>query len=291
MNIFITGSSGFIGQRIINEFLEYDFLRHNREDEPCISNCKYVIHLAAISLDDGSNSNYSKYYSVNYIFAKKVFDSFVESSAEVFIFFSSIKSVTDVSDQSLDENSIPQPTSSYGKTKLLAEEYILSKKIPSWKRVYILRPTLVYGPDCKSGLSTLFKFISKSVIWPFASFNSYRSFCSIDNILFVVREFLVRKDIPNGVYNVCDDKPVSLNELIKKITFIKGGRVFFLYVPKSLVFLSAKFGDFIGISFNSFILKKITSSLIASNKKLVSAIGKALPISSEVGLLKTFLNE
>ena len=35
-------------------------------------------------------------------------------------------------------------------------------------------------------------------------------------------------------------------------------------------------------------LKKITESYVVSNKKIINAIGKELPIGSEKGLLETF---
>lgn len=49
----------------------------------------------------------------------------------------------------------------YGKSKLLAEQYILSKTIPNGKRVYILRPCMIHGTGNKGNLNLLYKIVSK----------------------------------------------------------------------------------------------------------------------------------
>jgi len=47
-------------------------------------------------------------------------------------------------------------------------------------------------------------------------------------------------------------------------------------------------GDRLHLPLNTEQLCKLTSSYIVSNEKIRAAIGKALPLSSEEGLLKTF---
>ena len=59
---------------------------------------------------------------------KKLFEMFLQSKSEIFIYLSSVKAVTDVVNGELLENEIPRPNSLYGKSKLAAENYILSKK-------------------------------------------------------------------------------------------------------------------------------------------------------------------
>ena len=51
-------------------------------------------------------------------------------NAKIFIFFSSVKAVADELDTILIEETYPNPVTHYGKSKLLAEQYILSKVLP-----------------------------------------------------------------------------------------------------------------------------------------------------------------
>jgi nucleoside-diphosphate-sugar epimerase len=68
------------------------------------------------------------------------------SEAQVFVTLSSVKAVADELEGVLTEEHIPNHITHYGKSKLLAEQYILSKETPKGKRVYILRPCMVHGP-------------------------------------------------------------------------------------------------------------------------------------------------
>ena len=55
-----------------------------------------------------------------------------------------------------------------------------------------------------------------------------------------------------------------------------------------LIKLFTRFGDIINLPLNSNNLKKLTESYIVSNKKIVFAIGKKLPVKSHDGMLNTF---
>ncbi len=66
------------------------------------------------------------------------------SHAKVFITLRSVKGVKDVVNDRLNEDAIPSPTTHCGKSKMLAEQYILSKEIPENKHVYILRLYMIH---------------------------------------------------------------------------------------------------------------------------------------------------
>ena len=70
-----------------------------------------------------------------------------------------------------------KPSNYFGQSKLLAEEYILSKEIPNDKHVYILRPCMIHGPGNKGNLNLLYKIVSKNIPWPLGAFENKRSFC------------------------------------------------------------------------------------------------------------------
>ena len=61
-----------------------------------------------------------------------------------------------------------------------------------------------------------------------------------------------------------------------------------LKVPVNLIRLLSRLGDIIKLPLNSENLKKLTESYVVCNKKIIQAIGKKLPITSEEGMLKTF---
>ena len=287
-SIFITGSSGFVGQNIIKYFnSKFNFYRFSKNEEITI-NQEVVLHFAGKAHDLKNISSPQEYYIVNTELTKVVFDKFLESEAKVFITLSSVKAVTDVSDYELTEDCHPNPQTHYGKSKLFAEKYILSKKIPLGKRVYILRPCMIHGTGNKGNLNLLYKIVSKQVPWPLGSYDNKRSFCSIDNLCFIINELITVENIPSGIYNISDDEALSTNEIISLISESISKKIIILKIPKLFINIFAQIGDLINFFFNTESLMKLTSSFIVSNSKIKSFLNSELPLSTKNGLTKTF---
>lgn len=286
--ILLTGSSGFVGNSVLN-FFRGDFIKViKRDGEIEVDNSKVFIHLAGKAHDLKNSSNPNEYYQVNTELTKIVFDAFINSEAKVFITLSSVKAVADEVQGELSEEHIPHPITHYGKSKLLAEQYIFSKELPMGKRVYILRPCMIHGPGNKGNLNLLYKFVSKGIPWPLGTFENQRSFCSIYNLMFIFKELIEREDIPSGLYNVADDAPLSTNEVISILAESQNMKPRIWRISKGLVEFVAKIGNTLKLPLNEERLQKLTDSYVVSNKKLMNAIGKPLPLSSREGLLKTF---
>jgi nucleoside-diphosphate-sugar epimerase len=296
--VFVTGITGFVGQNLEPYLAAYFdiqgitrngkggsftyemFLEENRPYDA-------FIHLAGKAHDLKGTSNDSEYYDVNYELTRQLFDQFLQSDAQKFIHISSVKATADTVEGVLTEDGVPNPVTAYGKSKLLAENYILTN-IPSDKQVYILRPCMIHGPGNKGNLNLLYSVVKKGFPWPLASFENQRSFLSIENLCFVIHELLNRNDIASGIYNVADDKPLSTNELIAFISKSQNKATRTLAIPKKMITLLAKIGDILHLPLNSERLQKLTESYVASNDKIVKAIGKPLPFSAEEGFKKTF---
>ena len=185
MEIFITGHSGFVGKNFIKTNLnKYNFNLYNDSLE---INSDIVLHLAGKAHDIKKVSDINEYYNTNTELTKNVYNAFLISKAKVFITLSSVKAVADKVDFELTEDTIPNPKTHYGISKLLAEQYILSKNIPDGKRVFILRPCMIHGPENKGNLNLLFKLVSIGIPWPLGAFENKRSFCSIDNLMFIIK--------------------------------------------------------------------------------------------------------
>ena len=288
MNVLITGVTGFVGRNLSNYLTSYNYTIQdfNKETLSTYDN-EIVIHLAGKAHDTKNSTLQEEYYLINTELTINVFDNFLKSKSKVFIFLSSVKSIADSSYEELNEDFKPNPITDYGKSKLLAEEYILGQKLPHGKRVYILRPCMIHGPGNKGNLNLLFKIIKKGIPWPLGAFNNYRSFCSIENLCFVIKEIIDREDFPTGTYNIADNDPISTNELIRIIAFSVNKKQLILKIPKFIIVTLSKIGDFFNLSFNSERLSKLTENYLVSNKKILKALKKNLPVSSKEGLIFT----
>jgi nucleoside-diphosphate-sugar epimerase len=294
INVSIIGASGFVGKNLCNYFeLFYLVRKISRDQLRYISTndmfqSEVVIHLAGKSHDLKKTSNPEEYYHVNTELTKEVFDAFLASDAKVFITLSSVKAVADEVEGFLTEEHTPDPITHYAKSKLLAEEYILSKKIPKDKSVYILRPCMIHGPGNKGNLNLLYELVSQGIPWPLGAFENKRSFCSIDNLMFIIKELIERVDIPSGVYNMADDEALSTNDVISILAESQNKKAKIWKVSKNWIQFLAKLGDIFPLPLTTERLQKLTESYVVSNRKIKTAIGKPLPVSAKGGLLKTF---
>jgi len=246
-----------------------------------------VIHLAGKAHDLKKSSNPEAYYAVNTELTKKVFDAFMLSDAKVFIMLSSVKVVGDSFDGVLTEDTIPNPQTDYGKSKLLAEQYILNFKMPEEKRVYVLRPCMIHGPGNKGNLNLLYKIASFGLPYPLAAYKNKRSFLTVSNLCFIIKELLQKKDIPSGIYNVADDMPLSTNRVIEIMCEELSKKAKLLCINKGVIKFIAKVGDFLPVVLNSERLNKLTEDYVVSNRKITIALNKSLPLDSETGLRGT----
>lgn len=188
--VLITGATGFIGSFLAEEalrkgyevyagirrssnkqflqergiyFVELDFSNPEALKKQLIKLADddiyfdYVIHSAGITHAKKNES----FYTSNFLYTKNFIDALIASaiSPDKFILISSLASFGpgDEGFTSIKLSDKKIPVSEYGKSKLLAEEYLLS--LTSFPYI-IINPTGVYGPRDKGFLEFL-KFIKK----------------------------------------------------------------------------------------------------------------------------------
>jgi nucleoside-diphosphate-sugar epimerase len=295
--VLITGITGFVGQNL-QRYLAKEFevvgISRNKTDASLHYenffqekiDYKALVHLAGKAHDLKKTANYADYYEVNYELTKRLYDQFLQSDAKKFVYISSVKAVADTVTGFLTEEVVPNPITVYGKSKLMAEEYILAN-LPKDKKVYILRPCMIHGPGNKGNLNLLFSLVRKGFPWPLGAFENQRSFLTVENLCFVIKELLATETIPTGVYNVADDASLSTNDLIAVIANSQQKTNRILSISPRLISGMARIGDFLHLPLNSERLQKLTESYVVSNAKIVAAIGKPLPVGVKEGLLKT----
>jgi len=155
------------------------------------------------------------------------------------------------------------------------------------KLTYILRPCMIHGPGNKGNLNLLYKVVMKGIPYPLGAFENRRSFCSIDNLSFVISE-LIEKEIASGIYNVGDDESLSTNELITLMATSMNKPVRIWKWNKALVQLAAKVGTLFHLPLNTERLQKLTDNYVVSNAKIKQALGiDKMPFRAEDGFKKT----
>lgn len=302
MKILITGIHGFVGSNLVeylkhdNDIYGLDIVANERngvvktfswDELDSVPEMDAVIHLAGKAHDTKNKAAADAYFRVNTGLTQKIFDHFLVSGAKKFVFFSTAKAAADRVDGVLTEEVIPAPVGPYGESKIKAEEYILSKELPSDKHVYIFRPCMIHGPGNKGNLNLLYSVVKKGIPWPLGAFENRRTFTSIENMCFAVNGVLT-KNVESGIYNMGDDEALSTNELIQEICKSLGKKAHIWRLPKGLMTNISKIGGWLHLPLNPDRLQKLTESYVSSNAKIKSALRvDNLPVSARDGLQRT----
>ena len=282
MRILISGAYGFVGTNLSkylaskgHECIALDVARgeapyakfHAWDELGKIdwASIDAVVHLAGKAHDTKNVTVPQVYFDVNVGLTQKIFTS-CEGKVKTFIHFSSIKAV---------DGDTP-----YAQSKREAEKWLDGRAV-------VLEPAMIHGPGNKGNLNLLFAVAKRGVPWPLAAFENERSFTSIGNICRVV-ERLCAGTVPNGIYPMCDDEPISTNRLIELIAESTGRKARLWRLPKGLMRFVARIGGVLHLPLNSERLGKLTENAVVDNSKLKTALGWAqMPIRAEEGLRAT----
>ncbi len=182
----ITGASGFLGFHLIEAALEnnlevYAAIRKNSnvthlkhlpvsftyidftntrslQNEIESGQYNYIIHAAGTTKAKGQH----EYNAVNASYTFNLAKAAEQANAPLkkFVFISSLAALGPLNNynETISEATNPGPVTSYGKSKLMAEELIRKLSLP----LIILRPTAVYGPRDKD-IFIIFKSIKRGI--------------------------------------------------------------------------------------------------------------------------------
>lgn len=231
-SILVTGASGFVGSR----FLEVADDRYNinvvslqssKIEELNFEGVDTVLHLAGIA-HRMERTEDKLYFDINYELTKKLALKAKNGGVKQFLFMSTIKVYGDGYDYLTLETPC-LPNDAYGKSKLLAEEYLSEINAESFK-VAIIRPPLIYGPGVKGNMAKLIRLVETKRFIPLGGIDNQRSMVSIDNLIHLI--FLMIEKESTGIYLIQDDMPISTSQLLGEIIESKKSKAELIRIPK-----------------------------------------------------------
>jgi len=229
-----------------------------------------VLHCAAL-VHQKTEYSYEKYYEINVNYPVKLAKLARQNGVKQFVFISTI-AVYCENLESLDENSILNPISSYGKSKLEAEKRLLELNDDNFK-VSIIRPPMVYGKNAPGNIDSLVKLVKKIPIIPLEGIKNRRSFISIQNLCHIINEVLIQEK--SGIFLASDDEPISTSKLIELIAKNLDKKVYLLNIPFFETFLKL-----LKPSFH----KRLYGSLEVDNTITKEKLNLTNPVSVEKGI-------
>ena len=177
-----------------------------------------VVCLAGIAHRKQTAGIKDLYFSVNRDLAVEVADKVKSDGVKQFIYFSSM-AVYGRKTGEITEHSIPSPINNdfYGLSKFEAEKLIEPMQTDGFL-VAIVRPPMVYGPNCKGKFPSLVRISRMSPFIP--TFDNQRSMIFIDNLT----EFLatIIEQGCSGVFCPQNKYHVSTARIMEEITISAG---------------------------------------------------------------------
>jgi nucleoside-diphosphate-sugar epimerase len=173
------------------------------------------------------------------------------------------------------------PSSVYGKSKLLAEQFI-EQNLAKEHTYHILEPVMIYGKGNKGNLPKLYNVLMKGLPYPFSGWQNKRSLLAIENLQFVFNK-LIEQKCASGSFMVCDDEPISTYDMLKCIC--KGNKRDFIHfsLPPFFVRFLMSATRMLGMQF----LDKVLGTLVCDNTALKDNIGiELMPFSTKERLQK-----
>lgn len=314
MNILITGGSGFIGTRLVEELLvekhnvrifdkvisqtypELTIIGDIRDGKTLIEACKdidIIYNLAAEHADDVTPK--SLYAEVNIDGAKNVVSAANKNNIKNIVFTSSV-AIYGLNRGSPDESMDAQPFNEYGRTKNEAEKIFLTWVNEDQRNsLTVLRPAVVFGENNRGNVYNLINQIVSGKFLMVGDGQNHKSMGYVGNIAaFLALQTAAKPG--TYIYNFADKPDLSANEIVQIVKDEMNITGKSISIPYIVGLLGGYAFDFIakvtGKKFpvSSIRIKKFCAETTVNTDKLLASGFKA-PYTLEEGIRKMIKHE
>ncbi|MGC1507651.1 NAD-dependent epimerase/dehydratase family protein [Ketobacter nezhaii] len=279
MRCMVTGGRGFIGSYLIKELCQQDIkiistsrksveseltiecvqLNHGVDQVPpeLLDGIDTIFHLANVAHTELSSDEQTLYRQVNVKGTRDLLEAAVKSAVRMFVYVSSVKACG-------------QPDDEYGRSKLQAENLVLSYGKKYGIQVAVVRPALVYGPGVKGNLYSMMSAIARGRFpWAWVclpEFGNIRSMVSVHDVVSALILVAFDKSANGKVYTLTDGEPYTPCQLQNGIYQAAGLPRPWLVVPgwcfawAAVVGQSVQAVTRIKLPFNQSVYDKLTAS-------------------------------
>jgi len=280
-NVLITGSTGFIGKRLVNFLGANNYhvravsrnlvigvdcvvcnLEKDKIPESSMDSIDAVIHLAGFSHDMRDASKIADlYYKLNVDATVQLAELAVKAGVKRFVFVSSVKAGgIPALKKCVNENDQSDPEGIYGRTKREAELKLLEIGQVSGMHVSIVRPSLVYGPEVKGNLQLMLSGIEKGWFPPLPETKNRRSMIHVDDLVRAILLVSEDKRANGEIFIATDGIQHSSREIYDAMCDVLGRSIPKWSVPKTLFDIASLVSPRIKYKFNKLLGDECYSS-------------------------------
>lgn len=260
MKLLVTGSTGFVGARVVEraEARDWEVASVIRQSSRTHPNCFFVssigpetdwsnafegvdcvVHCAARvhQMNESEQDALAAYRDINTLGTLNLAKQAAEAGVKRFVFVSSIKVNGEFSEPNLpfEPNLKNIPQDPYGLSKYEAEVELAKLSKDTGLEVVIIRPPLVYGPGVKANFLSMMRMIDKGIPLPFGAIKNQRSLVYLDNLSSLILTCCEHSSAPGQTFLASDGHDVSTTQLMRTIALSMGKTPRLLPIPMSWI--------------------------------------------------------
>jgi len=296
MRILVTGAGGFVGCALVKRLTDSglsviaaarhppalpfpigtetriigDLTDRSADWENACAGADAVVHLAGRAhVMDDPNAAASLYNAVNIDGTIRLARAAQRHGVKRFVFVSSVKAMGEETSPGTawNEASVPHPEDPYGRSKLEAEQALLSMHANQGFPCVILRPPLMYGPGMKGNFRSLMNAVMRGWPLPIGNIDNRRSLLDVTRFAAAIELSLIHQAAPGNVFLAADMSPLSIGELVTLMAQAAGTPARIFSVP-AIFWQAARRLPFVGPR-----IRRLTGSLVLDSGKIQEQLG------------------
>jgi nucleoside-diphosphate-sugar epimerase len=239
--ILLTGANGFLGKVVAHDLLSRNLplicavrnpfdlagakifkigdMNRKTDWSPALAGVDCIIHAAgrAHILRESEADPLAKFRETNLHATLRLAQQAVEAGVKRFVFVSSIGVNGYRSSQPFQESDVPRPDGPYAQSKLEAEQGLWALSRTSGLEVVVVRPPLVYGPECPGNFLRLLRLVDSGLPLPLAGVANQRSLIGVWNLSDFLIECALHTNAGGNTFLISDGQDISTTELVCRL--------------------------------------------------------------------------
>lgn len=259
-SVLVTGATGFIGGQVSRDLLRQGHpvsccarsaakigdaricvvpdIGNSTDWAAALVGVSTIIHTAgrAHVFRDTSQNPIDEFRRINRDGTLNLARAAAREGVKRLVFVSSIGVNGATARRPFNESDAPCPDGPYAVSKLEAEDGLWEIGAQTGMEITVVRPPLVYGPNCRGNFLRLLRLVASGIPLPLASSGNRRNLIGVRNLSDFLIQCGFREEAANQTFLVSDEECISTTELVQLIAQHLARKTRLFRIPTPVLF-------------------------------------------------------